>query len=89
MKKLFAKMKKIRMTRWHKLTRGEKVAKVIMTLIKWALLIVIGLTVAGIIAAVVAGVIVAFGIISAISGGLNDASHAYQSGDRYVHVYRR
>lgn len=39
MKKFFAKMKKVRMMPWKKLTRGEKVLKFIMKAIKIAAII--------------------------------------------------
>lgn len=84
MNKLRAKMRKLKMTRWNKLTRGEKVAKVVLKLVKYAViaaLIVLGVTVA---VSVAIGVFAAFAIASAIAGGFENASRAYRPGDRYV-----
>ncbi len=82
MKKLIVKMRKLKLTPWAKLTRGEKVAKVIITLLKISAIVAIGLALAGVVLAVIAGIAVAFGIASAIAGGFNDASRAYRYGDR-------
>lgn len=41
MKKFFAKVKKVRMMPYNKLTRGEKIAKFVMTAFKVALIIAI------------------------------------------------
>ncbi len=88
MKKLFAKVKRIRATRWCKLTRGEKVAKVVMSLVKYAAIVAVVVTVVGVIASVIAaivlGVAIAFAITSAISGGFAAAGNAYIPGERYV-----
>lgn len=88
MKRLIAKIRKIRMTRWGGLTHGEKVAKVIMTLIKWAAIAAVAAVVVGGIIAVAAGIFIAFAIASAIAGGFENASRAYRPGDRYVHIIR-
>lgn len=78
------KMKSLRMTRWESLTTGQKVLKVITTIVKTALIV----TVVGVIGAVVlgaiAGIVLAFGIASAIAGGFADASRVYRPGDQYV-----
>lgn len=87
MKKLFAKMKKVRMTRWSKLTTGEKVMKVIMKLIKWALIAAVVITVVSLVASAFMGVIIAFGIMNAVAGGFRNASRAYRPGDRYVRFW--
>lgn len=87
MMKLFAKMRKIKMTPWNRLTRGEKVAKVVMKLVKLAIIAAIAVAVIGVAIAVVAAIAVAFGIISAISGGFTDASRAYRPGDRNVRFW--
>lgn len=88
MKKLTVKMKKLRLTPWNKLTTGEKAAKVVLKLVKWAAIAAVVATVAvaviGTLAAVIFAVCVAFGIAGAISGGLMDASRAYRPGDYYV-----
>ena len=79
MKKLVAKMRRLKMTRWNKLTLGEKIAKVVISLIKVAAIVAIGLAVAGVVVAVVAGVVIALAIGSAIAGGFGNASRAYRS----------
>ncbi len=85
MKKLIAKVKKIKKTPWGKLTRGEKVAMVIMDLIKIAAIAAIVISVVGIAAVIILGVVVGFGIMNAVAGGFYDAADAYRPGDRYVH----
>lgn len=88
MKKIRAKMRKLKMTRWNKLTRGEKVAKVVLKLVKYAVIaaiIVLGISV---VAAVAIGVFAAFAIASAIAGGFENASNAYRPGDRYVRFWK-
>ena len=89
MKKLFAKMRKVRMTRWRKLTSGEKVMKVVMTLVKYAVLAAVVAAVASAVVAVAVavGVVVAFGVMNAVAGGLGNASRAYRPGDRYVRFF--
>lgn len=84
MKRLMAKMRRIRTTRWNRLTLGEKIAKTVMKLVKWALIIAAVLAVVGVAASIIFAFFVAFGIASAISGGLMDASRAYRPGDHYV-----
>lgn len=84
MKKLIAKMRKIKMTRWNKLTLGEKIMKVVISLIKLAAIVAVVVALAGVFIAVAIGVAVAFGIASAVSGGFINASRAYNPGDRYV-----
>lgn len=71
MKRLRDKMKRIKMMRWNKLTLGEKIAKVIITLLKIAVIVAIGLAVAGIVFAVAMGLIVASCMASAIAGGFD------------------
>lgn len=77
-------MRSLRAARWHSLTTGQKVLKVITSIIKVALIV----TVVGVVAAVVlgaaTGIIMAFGIASAIAGGFADASRVYRPGDQYV-----
>lgn len=84
MKKIRDKIKRIRMMRWSKLTLGEKIAKVIISLLKVAAIVAVVVTIAGFALAIVAGFAVAFGIASAISGGFYNASRAYRPGDIYV-----
>lgn len=81
-----ARMRKLKMTRWGKLTRGEKVAKVILTIVKFVVLgslIAIGITA---IVSVAVAIFVASAVIDAVCGGLDNASKAYRPGDRYVNV---
>lgn len=80
MKKMFAKMRKVKMTRWNKLTAGEKVMKAVMFMVK-AALVVVGVAVVG---AVVLGVFVGFAVMNAVAGGFKNAANAYNPGDRYV-----
>lgn len=87
MKKLFAKMRKVRMTRWNKLTSGEKVMKVVMKLVKYAVIAAVVAAVASAAIGIAAGLFVGFGIMNAIAGGFTNASRAYRTGDRYVKFY--
>lgn len=95
MKRIVNKIRKIRMTRWNKLTSGEKVMKVVMDLVKYAAIVALIVALSSVIVAVAAGVLVAFGIMSAVAGGFKDASKAYRPGDVYVnpsnvnYTYRR
>lgn len=84
MKRLVEKMRRLRMTRWNKLTLGEKVVKVVWSLLKAAVVAAVVVALAGVVVAVVAGVVVAVGVGSALAGGFGNASRAYRSGDRYV-----
>lgn len=81
MKKLVAKMRKIRMTHWDKLTFGEKIIGIVMSLVKIAAIVAVGALIIGVAVSVAAGVAIAFGIASAIAGGFGDASRAYRPGD--------
>lgn len=84
MKRLRAKMRRLKLTTWNQLTLGEKIAKVIISLVKTSLIVaVVGCGAAVVLGAAV-GIFVAFAIVSAISGGLADASRAYRPGDQYV-----
>lgn len=87
MKKMIAKMRKIKTTRWNKLTTGEKVASIVMGLVKWAVIAAIGIAVIGSVIAVIIGVVIALSIGSAISGGFTNASRAYRPGDRNVRFW--
>ncbi len=87
MKKLVMKMRKVRMTRWNKLTSGEKVMKVVMKLVKYALFAAVAALVVSALAAVVVGAVVAFGVMNAVAGGFRDASRAYRPGDRNVRFW--
>ncbi len=84
MKKMFAKMRKVRMSRWNKLSAGEKVLKVVMKLVKWALVAALVVAVAGVAVVAAVGLFVGFAIMNAVSGGFYNASRAYRSGDVYV-----
>ena len=80
MKKLVAKMRKVKMTRWNKLTTGEKVMKVVMFMVKAALFAAL----VAVVGAVVLGLVVGFAVMNAVAGGFKNAANAYNSGDRYV-----
>ena len=84
MKKFKAKLRRIRMTRWNKLTLGEKVLITAVSLVKYALIAAVVAMVVGAVVSVIAGALIAFAIANAIAGGLMDASRAYRPGDRYV-----
>lgn len=87
MRKIIARVKKIRMTRWSKLTSGEKVICVMIGLLKW--LVIAGLILAGLglVAVIMVSLFVTSCIVSSISGGFNNASHAYRPGDRNVRFW--
>ncbi len=63
-----AKIKKANRGKWSSLNTGEKVIKVLLILLKIALAVYFGLVVI----AVLLGVWVAFGIMSGITGAVND-----------------
>lgn len=84
MKKLIAKIRKIKRTNWGGLTLGEKIAKIVMKLIKWAIIIAIVVTLIGLFAAVAMAILVVFGITSAIAGGFEMGANAYVPGEHYV-----
>ena len=87
MRKLMAKVRKVRMTRWNKLTRGEKVAKVVMTLVKYAVIVAVVVALAGVLAAVVVGAVVALGVMNAVGAGFTNAGRAYRPGEHYVRFW--
>lgn len=84
MKRMMNKIRRIRTTRWSKLTTGEKILSTIGTLLKWAVIIAIIVTVASTVFAAVVGIMIAVGIGNAIAGGFADASRAYRPGDQYI-----
>ena len=84
MKRKVNKMRKLKMTRWNKLTLGEKIIKVVVSLLKVAAIAAIAITIAGVAVAVVAGIAIAFAIANAIASGFENASKAYRPGDVYV-----
>lgn len=69
MRRLFAKIKRVRMTPWKNLTTGEKIMKFIMKLIKIAVIVAIVLAV-GYVLAMMAAVMI---ILAAI--GLGDSGY--------------
>ena len=87
MKKLIARMRKVRITRWNKLTLGEKILKIVMKLVKAAVIIAIVVAAASVVVAVVGGLLVGFAMISAVAGGFRNASRAYRPGDRYIRFW--
>lgn len=87
MKRLFAKVRRIRMTRWAMLTTGERIAKFLMDLVKVAVIVAIVVAVLSAAFALALGIAVAFGMANAIAGGFTNASRAYRPGDRYVRFW--
>ncbi len=84
MKRLTAKMRRLRTTCWNKLTLGEKAIKIIMSLIKMGLIIALIAAFASMAIAIGIGIAIAIGIGNAIAGGFGMASRAYRPGDIYV-----
>ena len=84
MTRLRREMLKLKATRWKNLTFGEKVLKVILTVVKWTLILTVGFVVVGAAVSVLAGIILAFAFVNAIIGGINIAGDAYRPGDRYI-----
>lgn len=87
MKKIIAKVRKIRRTQWNKLTSGEKVIDVMLSLLKWGVIAGLILAGLGLVAVVVISLFVTSCIVSSISGGFENASHAYRPGDRNVRFW--
>lgn len=87
MKRLFAKMRKVKMTGWCKLTAGEKILKAIMKLIKIAAIVALVVAFAGVAIVILVGAVVGLAIMSAVGGGFTNASRAYRPGDRYVRFF--
>lgn len=69
MKRLTAKIRRLRTTRWAKLTRGERIAKVIFSLLKAAAVIALIVAVVSAAISIALGIMLAMGIASAIGGG--------------------
>lgn len=61
---------------WRKLTRGEKVARVIIKTVRFGLITAAVVTIASIVIGAVLGILVAVGIAGAITGGFTNASRA-------------
>lgn len=80
---MLKKIKKIRMTPWNKRTRGEKFLTMLMSLVKWAAIIALVVSIGSVILAVVAGFGIALAIGGAIGGGFHNAGKAYHTGDRF------
>lgn len=87
MRKWIAKMRLLKVKKWNKLTSGEKVLRVAMTVLKWAAIIALVVTLFAGLMTVVVGIIVGLGIMSAVGGGFTNASRAYRPGDRYVRFW--
>ena len=84
MTNLRREMLKLKATKWRNLTLGEKVLKVILGLVKWGLIITVGLAAAGVVLSVVLGAVLAFAVVGAIADGFDIAANAYRPGDVYV-----
>lgn len=87
MRKWIAKMRFLKVKKWNKLTSGEKVLRVAMTVLKWAAIIALVVTLFAGLMTVVVGIIVGLGIMGAVGGGFTNASRAYRPGDRYVRFW--
>ena len=87
MRKWIAKMRLLKVKKWNKLTSGEKVLRVAMTVLKWAAIIALVVTQFAGLMTVVVGIIVGLGIMGAVGGGFTNASRAYRPGDRYVRFW--
>lgn len=84
MKKIMAKLRKVRAYKWNMLSSGEKVLKVIMKLVKWALIVAAVVGIIALVASVWVAAVIGLSIASAVGGGFRNASKAYRPGD--VHV---
>ena len=71
MKKFKIKMDRIRMMRWSKLSSGEKIARVIYKILKWALIAALIAAGISLVAGIVIAIVVADCIVSALAGGFN------------------
>lgn len=71
MKKLRAKIRRIRSTEWKKLSRGEKIVNVLISLLKVAAIVAAVLAIAGFAFAVFMGFVIASCIVNAIIGGFD------------------
>ncbi|MBD5137038.1 MAG: hypothetical protein HDT39_13955 [Lachnospiraceae bacterium] len=71
-----SKIKWIMNGSWRKLTRGEKVARVVLKTLRFALITAVVVTVTSLVIGTVLGVLVAIGIASAITDGFKNASRA-------------
>lgn len=87
MRKWIAKMRLLKVKKWNKLTSGEKVLRVVMTVLKWVAIIALVVTLFAGFMAVVVGIVIGLGIMGAVGGGFTNASRAYRPGDRYVRFW--
>lgn len=87
MRKMIRKMRWIKVTRWSDLTTGERILRVVMALVKLAVIgALVAVLVSGLLAVIV-GVVVGLGMMGAVAGGFTNASRAYKPGDRYVRFW--
>ena len=70
----YSKFRWIMKASWKKLTRGEKVARVIVKTVKFAVIIAAVTAIASVVIGAVIGILVAAGIAGAIAGGFRNAS---------------
>lgn len=68
------KLRRIMNVRWRNLTAGEKVARVILKTLKYALIAAVVVAIGAVVLGVGLGILVAFGISSAFVGGFRNAS---------------
>lgn len=69
---------------WAKLTRGEKVARVVVKTMKFGLTAAIVIAIGSVVVGLVIGILVAMGIAGAIAGGFQNASRT-NTGRLYGH----
>lgn len=74
----------IRKGEWSRLTRGEKVGRVALKIVKYALIGGAVAVIAAIVIGSLLGVIIAFAMADAIAGGFKNASRA-NTGELYGH----
>lgn len=69
---------------WNKLSRGEKVARVVLKTAKYAAIVAAVVAIGSIIIGAVIGILVAIGIVGAVAGGFENASRT-NTGRFYGH----
>ena len=80
------KIKWIMNGRWGKLTTGEKVARVTLKLLRFAVIAAVIALVVSVVIGVALGIMVAMGVASAISGGFENVSRS--NTNRLYGMYR-
>lgn len=80
------KIKWIMNASWRKLTTGEKVARVTLKLLRFAVIAAIIALIVSVVIGVALGIMVAMGVASAISGGFENVSRS--NTNRLYGMYR-